>query len=56
MPFLLDTNVMSETVRAKPEPRVLAWLERQSPADLFLAAQTIGELMGGAAKVREKAR
>lgn len=56
MPFLLDTNVVSETVRAKPEPRVLAWLERQSPADLFLAAQTIGELMRGAVKVREKAR
>lgn len=56
MPFLLDTNVVSETVRAKPEPRVLAWLERQSPADLYLAAQTIGEFMRGAVKVREKAR
>ena len=56
MPFLLDTNVISETVRARPEPLVLAWLERQSPAELFLASQTIGELVRGACKVREKAR
>lgn len=56
MPFLLDTNIISETVKAKPEPRVLAWLEQQSPADLLLAAQTIGELLRGAVKVKEKAR
>jgi toxin FitB len=56
MPFLLDTNIVSETVKAKPEPRVLAWLEQQSPAELFLAAQTIGELVRGAVKVKEKAR
>jgi predicted nucleic acid-binding protein len=56
MPFLLDTNVISETVRPRPEPLVLAWLERQSPVELFLASQTIGELVRGACKVGEKAR
>ena len=56
MPFLLDTNIVSEAVKARPEPRVLAWLERQSPAEMFLAAQTIGELVRGAFKVRDKAR
>ena len=56
MAFLLDTNVISETVRAKPEPRVLEWLEKQSPAELFLSAMTIGELMRGAHKVKDKAR
>ena len=56
MPFLLDTNILSETVRPKPEPRVLAWLEKQSPEELFLASQTIGELVRGACKVKEKAR
>lgn len=56
MPFLLDTNIISETVRPKPEPRVLAWLENQSPGELFLASQTIGELVRGACKVKEKAR
>ena len=56
MPFLLDTNVVSETVKPKPETRVLGWLEAQTPAELFLAAQTIGELVRGARKVKEMAR
>jgi hypothetical protein len=56
MAFLLDTNIVSETIRPKPEPRVLDWLEAQTPAELFLAAQTIGELVRGARKVKEKAR
>ena len=56
MPFLLDTNIISETVKAKPEPRVMEWLEAQIPAELFLASQTIGELVRGAHKVKEKAR
>ena len=56
MPFLLDTNIVSETVRPKPDERVLAWLETQTPDELFLAAQTIGELVRGARKVKDKAR
>ena len=56
MPFLLDTNIVSETVKPKPEERVLAWQEAQTPAELFLAAQTIGELIRGARKVKETAR
>lgn len=56
MPFLLDTNIVSETVRPKPEPKVLGWLERQNPSELFLAAMTIGELMRGARKVKDEQR
>lgn len=56
MAFLLDTNIVSETVRPRPEPAVLDWLEAQVPTDLFLAAQTIGELVRGARKVREQVR
>ncbi len=56
MAFLLDTNVISETVRPKPEPRILDWLEHQSPEELYLSAMTIGELMRGACKVKEKVR
>ncbi len=56
MAFLLDTNIVSETVKARPEGRVLVWMEAQMPAELFLAAQTIGELVRGARKVKEKAR
>ncbi len=56
MAFLLDTNVISETVRPRPDQTVLDWIESQIPSDLFLAAQTMGELVRGARKVREQAR
>lgn len=56
MSFLLDTNIISETVRPRPEARVIEWLEQQSPEELFLSALTIGELMRGACKVKETLR
>ena len=56
MAFLLDTNVVSETIKPKPEPRVIDWLETRMPADIFLATQTIGELVRGARKVKENTR
>lgn len=56
MAFLLDTNIVSETVRPKLEPRVLAWVEQQNPPELFLASMTIGELMRGARKIKEAPR
>ncbi len=56
MVFLLDTNVLSETVRPKPETRVLTWFEEHNPSELFLAAMTIGELMRGARKIKEVSR
>ena len=56
MAFLLDTNVVSETIRPRPDKRVLDWIEGQVPTNLFLAAQTIGELVRGARKVTEQPR
>ena len=56
MAFLLDTNVVSESVRPRPRQPVLDWIEAQNPVDLFLAAQTIGELVRGARKVKEQER
>ena len=56
MAFLLDTNIVSETIGAKPERPVLAWLERQRPNELYLASQTIGELVRGAQKVTDESR
>lgn len=56
MAFLLDTNVVSETIRAKPERLVLDWLEAQAPRDLYLAAQTLGELVRGARKTGDRMR
>lgn len=52
--FLLDTNVVSESARRRPEPRVAAWWSEQRSAELFVASITIGELVRGARKIPER--
>ena len=48
MSTLLDTNVVSELLRAAPEPAVLAWFAQQPPETLFVSAVTQAEMMLGA--------
>ena len=45
--YLLDTNVVSETVHARPDEGVHAWLNALSLGDLFLSAISLGELQYG---------
>jgi predicted nucleic acid-binding protein len=47
--FLLDTNCISESVRAKPEPRVLDWIETADESMLYLSVLTLGEIRKGVA-------
>ncbi len=47
--ILLDTNVVSELMRPAPEPKVLAWLDAQPPADVWISAVTVGEIRLGLA-------
>lgn len=47
--ILLDTNVVSEPLRAAPEPRVVAWIDAQPLDTLFLSALTVAELRAGVA-------
>ena len=54
--FLLDTNIVSETVKPRPSVRLLGWLEEQTPGDLFLASVTFGELVRGARKLKDSGR
>jgi predicted nucleic acid-binding protein len=49
--FLLDTCVVSEGVRTKPDPAVVRWMKFQDPASLFISAVTLGELHFGVAKL-----
>lgn len=49
--FLLDTNVVSELVRASPHERALAWIRLQRPSDLFLAAVSLGEIVRGVVRL-----
>jgi|SRR5271165_1219431 len=45
--FLLDTNVPSELVRPRPEPKVEAWVAAQSLDTLFISSVSFGELRKG---------
>jgi len=54
--FLLDTNCISEAVRAKPEPRVLKWLEAVDESLLCLSVLTLGEIRKGVATLPQSRR
>lgn len=45
--IVLDTNVLSEVLRVKPEPRVLEWLSDQPRASVFTTTITRGEILYG---------
>ncbi len=45
--IVLDTNVVSELMRDRPQPAVLAWLDRQPVSTLFVTAITEAELRYG---------
>lgn len=47
--ILLDTNVLSELMRAEPAPEVLAWFARQQGASFFICAITRAEILLGIA-------
>lgn len=49
MRFLLDTMVISEPARPRPDSRVIAWLKGQQPSDFALSALTFGEIEKGVA-------
>jgi predicted nucleic acid-binding protein len=48
MSVLLDTNVLSELLRARPDSTVLAWVASQPANGLFVSAVTQAEMMLGA--------
>ena len=47
MSYLLDTNVVSELVRPKPDPEVLAWFDRTPDNALHLSVLSFGEIRKG---------
>ena len=45
--IILDTNVLSEFMRPKPSPRVVAWVAKQSTPELFTTSITEAEIFYG---------
>lgn len=53
---LLDTCVISELVRPRPDAGVLAWLDQAEESALHLSVVTLGELEKGIARLPASAR
>lgn len=51
MSYLLDTNVISEPKRPRPDERVMHWLAAVDETEIFLSALTIGEMKKGVEKL-----
>ena len=47
--FLLDTNIVSELIKPRPDKKVAAWIETSDEALFFLSVLTIGEIRKGIA-------
>lgn len=45
--FLVDTNVVSELTKTKPNPSVMAWIHATDESLLYLSVLTIGEIRKG---------
>lgn len=43
--ILLDTNVVSEAMKAEPDPSVRDWLDAQAAETVFLSSVSIAELL-----------
>ena len=61
MTYLLDTNVVSETIRHNPNKAVMEWLDQIPGEALFVSVLTVGEIRKGVEaladiKRREKLR
>lgn len=56
MSWLLDTCVLSELVKERPEPQVLRWIGSVSEERLYLSALTVGELEKGIALLPDSRR
>jgi predicted nucleic acid-binding protein len=52
--FLLDTNVISELRRARPNRRVVDWFDSVPASRVFLSVMVIGELRQGVERLSRR--
>jgi predicted nucleic acid-binding protein len=56
MSYLLDTNIVSETVRRNPNKAVIAWLDQLPGEALYVSVLTLGEIRKGIEGLTDKKR
>jgi toxin FitB len=54
--WLLDTNVVSETISRRANEKVINWIGRQSPEEVGISAVTVAELIDGIAQTSDEQR
>jgi predicted nucleic acid-binding protein len=54
--FLLDTNVISEARRKRPDANVEAWLTTVPEAELYVSVLVVGEIRQGIERLRHRDR
>lgn len=54
MPFLLDTNVISEVRKRRPDSGVEAWFSGTRSGELFLSVLVVGEIRQGVERLRRR--
>lgn len=56
MSYLLDTNILSETIRKSPNRSVITWLDQIPCEALFISVLTLGEIRRGIESLSDKRR
>ncbi|MBA3285742.1 MAG: type II toxin-antitoxin system VapC family toxin [Nitrosopumilus sp.] len=51
MSYLLDTNIVSETIRKQPNSHVIEWLRLIDNKDIYISVLTLGEIRKGVEKL-----
>ncbi len=54
--IILDTNIVSEGLRPRPDDRFVAWLDAQQASDVYICAPVLAELFFGLERLAEGAR
>ena len=56
MSYLLDTNIISETVRRTPNKAAIAWLDRLPGEAIYVSVLTLGEIRKGIEALADRKR
>jgi len=56
MSYLLDTNIVSETIRRNPNKAVISWLDQIPAEALFVSVLTLGEIRKGIEALPDRRR
>jgi predicted nucleic acid-binding protein len=56
MSYLLDTNIVSETIRKNPNRSVLTWFDQVPGEALFISVLTLGEIRKGIEALSDRGR